>query len=66
MPLGKKRASDQALSAGYVPKSVMPAQHAQELPGKHLLKSAGTFCCACQETLWEKECGPEPREVKEA
>ena len=32
-PLGKKRVSGQALSAGHVPKSVTPAQHAQEFLG---------------------------------
>ena len=32
-PLGKKRASGQALSAGYVPKSVAPAQYVWEFLG---------------------------------
>ena len=54
-PLGKKRASSQALNATYVRKSVKPAQRAHEFPGEHLVESVGSlFCRACRECLCVK------------
>ena len=54
-PLGKKRASSQALNATYVRKSVKPAQRALEFPGEHLVESVGSlFCRACRECLCVK------------
>ena len=54
-PLGRKRASGQALHAKYVPKSITPTQRAREFPDEHLIVSAGKlFCRACRETLCTK------------
>ena len=46
-PLGKKHVSSQALSLGYVPESVTPAQHAQESPVECV---ENIFCCAWRDT----------------
>ena len=54
-PSSKRRSSGQALKAGYVPKSISPAQRAREFPGEQLVESGGSlFCRACRETLCVK------------
>ena len=54
-PSGKKRSSGQALTAGYVPKSISPTQRAREFPDEPLVESGGKlFCRAYRETLCVK------------
>ena len=54
-PSGKKRSSGQALTAGYVPKSISLTQRAREFPNEQLVESGGKlFCRACRETLCVK------------